>query len=1227
MSRLPRWLVLSFLLAGGMAGRAWVLESDRLMATLGFTTEPPAVADLGFSPDQPASPRVQLIPVAQSRLDLVPVVPDLVATDPPLVQQVQFIEMVPPPSSGVITGTGEPGEAVQPWGGVEHQTGPGVGYQTSFTTIRGFLPWQRDQSVFFLDLSGFLNNDVLTGGNLGGGWRYYDPSGDRLWGANLFIDLRETENHTFHQVGLGFESLGRVVDWRANVYLPVSDRQQETYSLFSNPAYLGYNLQLDRLEVGEAAMGGFDTEAGVPLSCDYGVKAYGGMYHFQVGNSPQAWGVRGRLEWRPTENLNLNLVVSNDQVFDTTVVFQGGFRFGGRASRDGAARCDTYARRVDPVERNHNIVVVDQIIFTQELACDLTTNQPIMIFHADSNAAAGGNGTFERPFNTLAGLQNGSTPNTILLGHGGSVFNSQQIALQHGQRILGDGADCRHFLTACQGVFQLPRANGNPNQPLISNSPGNAITLANINEVSGWVITKPGLNGIYGNGLTHVNLNCNTITGAANVAGGGNGIFLGNFNGFGSIRDNVASFNGVSAPGQNGNGNGILLAGTSFTGEITGNTTNNNGTGGDATVVATAPTGFKVPANATAGNGNGNGILFNVTTFRGDVTGNTANGNGTGGQAVATATVGSGDARVFNLVEAVGGAGNGSGIAINAATFQGNVTGNSASGNGKGGNATGLASATGGVDDNQTDNKVTAGAGNGSGILLNIETFKGNVAGNVANGNGVGGDYTSTATAQGGSNFTFGAARIGSAGDGNGSGIQFNGKTFQGDVSSNTASGNGIGGNATATASSSGDADAGARAGLGNGSGISFNLETFTGKVQGNIANGNGLGGNASANGQATGTGASTVPFATATAGAGNGRGIAFKVTSFQGDVTGNSANGNALGGNASAVANASGGGLVQATASATGGTGNGSGLLLSGTTITGNVTGNTANGNATGGSGSATANSLNGSGQSSASADAFAGQSNGAGIFLEGESFTGDVTGNTANSNAGISNVSSVAIATGLFNNLASTTTTTFASKGAGILSNVTTFNGNVTGNTTNGNGKGGDVNFVTNATGGAFNNQNSLIVFSFLGTPSGIGLLGSDFNGLVSSNIANANGLGAQATGGPNGGGFPPSPIQGLGVGILLRNNGTGLFDAHLTNNTLNDNGSGRGLLAFNADTGDMCILLDGNTSTPVQAGPAVNYFLLNGFFGGSFIFQDVGNNVGSIGTLGTVTTGVCP
>ena len=131
--------------------------------------------------------------------------------------------------------------------GVGHNAGSGVGYSEGFTTLEGLVPLIEDpeRSLFFADLRMMLNNQATMGANLGIGHRVFDDDLGRTLGLFAWYDFRDTGNHQFHQLTLGFETLGEYLDFRSNVYIPnVSDRQKGLDNRFGAGHQLFVDLSL-----------------------------------------------------------------------------------------------------------------------------------------------------------------------------------------------------------------------------------------------------------------------------------------------------------------------------------------------------------------------------------------------------------------------------------------------------------------------------------------------------------------------------------------------------------------------------------------------------------------------------------------------------------------------------------------------------------------------------------------------------------------------------------------------------------------------------------------------------------------------------------------------------------------------------------------------------------------------------------------------------------------------
>jgi trimeric autotransporter adhesin len=430
-------------------------------------------------------------------------------------------------------------DSVRPRYSFRSDFGDGVGYDNGYNSVEAFIPIRQTPgcSVMFLD-GRLLNYDDSRywESQLGAGQRW--RVGDAILGVNGFYNGRNSDIHWYNEAGVGVELLGRCWEARANAYIPVGpQRFLVSNNGFSDPRFAGFNILLDHSQTFESSMGGFDAEIGrqLPSWLSYvRTSAYVGFYHYDNDRVQTANGVRGRLESWIGDNVSLNLQVQNDAVFNTTVTGGIAIHWGGVSRR--ARETDPVAAKLgDRVVRDPAIVLQRKVDVTTEKAIDPTTGAPIVVEHVASYVNAGGDGSFEHPFQTLAQLQAGSAPNQILFVHGGSIFLNQSITLQPNQRFLGEGID--HTFTATQGTFLLPRATTFNTTPIITNPAGTVVTMANGTEVSGFVIT--GATGIAAPNVSGGLIDRNQISGTVNAIN----VINGNPNGSMSIEGN--SFAGV----------------------------------------------------------------------------------------------------------------------------------------------------------------------------------------------------------------------------------------------------------------------------------------------------------------------------------------------------------------------------------------------------------------------------------------------------------------------------------------------------------------------------------------------------------------------------------------------------------------------------------------------------------------------------------------------------------
>ncbi len=410
---------------------------------------------------------------------------------------------------------------------IRHLAGSGVANTDSFTSFEVLKPlwdvWSNhgDEMILFADMRGVVQNDSSFAGNFGlVGRRYFDDS-NSIWGLQFWFDVDDTHRNTFQQLGFTLEGYFAGAEFRSNVYVPVGD-QQKTYGYSptsTSPVFMGSNIAFSRNRFDEAANRGVDLEAGVPLpgglAGDRSVKVFAGYYHYESDTGPKFNGFSSRIQGEALPNLLLQLIVTNDDQFDTNVMFGASWDFGGPTRRSSDTNGSIRSRLGQFPHRNYNVVVTEQTVFDPVIASTSsggtggtggtigtgTDGTPITLLHVSSSAPAGGDGTLNAPFQTLAEAEAASSSGDIVYVHADSVFDTQSIALQSNQRLLGEIGT--YFVDTTSGTIQIPRATAGTVSPIIRNSPAGvaAVTLADGVEVSGISIENALGEAILGDGV------------------------------------------------------------------------------------------------------------------------------------------------------------------------------------------------------------------------------------------------------------------------------------------------------------------------------------------------------------------------------------------------------------------------------------------------------------------------------------------------------------------------------------------------------------------------------------------------------------------------------------------------------------------------------------------------------------------------------------------------------
>ncbi|HAB11123.1 MAG TPA: hypothetical protein DCE47_05495, partial [Planctomycetaceae bacterium] len=387
--------------------------------------------------------------------------------------------------------------------GVGHNAGSGVGYSEGFTTLEGLIPLIEDpeRSLFFADLRMLLSNQATMGANLGIGHRVFDDDLGRTLGLFAWYDFRNTGNHQFHQLTLGFETLGEHLDFRSNVYIPnVSDRQKD----LSNRFGAGHQMFVDRTEI---AMTGIDMEAGgAVLNLDrLRTRGFGGGYYFTSPESDGIWGWRARAEISLANNIDLSVSVQEDDLFGTTVNIGAIFRYlqplrrpgpgpeyppvrSFRRPGDPVAHRDVRQRLAEPVPRFRNIVVHTD----ETIALASAGGSAINMLHI--SPAGTGDGSFASPYGTIAeALADPLADSSVIYASRGGTF-TENVVLGTDTTVLSNGPTQQ--VTTQFGLQTLPLSGSSPTAlPQIVGD----VALADDSTLSGFQVTGT----VSGNGVSN----------------------------------------------------------------------------------------------------------------------------------------------------------------------------------------------------------------------------------------------------------------------------------------------------------------------------------------------------------------------------------------------------------------------------------------------------------------------------------------------------------------------------------------------------------------------------------------------------------------------------------------------------------------------------------------------------------------------------------------------------
>lgn len=285
---------------------------------------------------------------------------------------------------------------------IRHQANSGVGYRNGFTQFGAFSPiWGSPDWYIAPNVRVNLTNDAAVGFNGGLVGRFYHDDLDRIFGAHVYYDFDESDNNnSFDQVAFGVETMGEILDARANGYVPSNTDSNfiKVTGLTDQLVFFGNRLGFLGTQLSEQAMPGGDGEVGIPLSPNTPwLRGYVGGYGYQRNSGDMIGGFRTRIEGWVNSNLSLGAMVTTDNFFGTNVNFMADWRFPGFQPKQKFPQFTTRDRMLMPVQRHWRITVGESEEIGKFAADNPRDSEKYFVVWVDPNGplAGQGSGTYE----------------------------------------------------------------------------------------------------------------------------------------------------------------------------------------------------------------------------------------------------------------------------------------------------------------------------------------------------------------------------------------------------------------------------------------------------------------------------------------------------------------------------------------------------------------------------------------------------------------------------------------------------------------------------------------------------------------------------------------------------------------------------------------------------------------------------------------------------------------
>ena len=403
----------------------------------------------------------------------------------------------------------------------ETNIGDGLGFNDSFHRANVRLPYHAvpGHSVLIGDLSASIDNRGQNRYNFGAVWRNFDASRNRIFGWNGYFDLDDGRgNQQWKRLGVGFESLGKYIDFRANGYFVTgSESALLSDQLIGDLALRGNSAFRIRNQTRDNAYSGVDFETGGPLPIlgRRGINGYVGGYYLDSEYGDETVGFSSRVQALVTESVTANVNYTTDDTFGDNLWVGVSYTIPNYRERAIFQPRTVRERLADPVMRSSAIHSHIDVVNLPEAITNVAKGRAYNFVYVDPNVSGVGSGTYEDPYSSLqlAATNNNAGIDLIRIApnaddSGTNLTVNGGLALYDCQVLLSSTKDYVLF-TENNMDFVIPGESTTTGLgPLVSNptmsAGGSVIRVSNENSIVGLRIDGANSTGtVFGRGIAN----------------------------------------------------------------------------------------------------------------------------------------------------------------------------------------------------------------------------------------------------------------------------------------------------------------------------------------------------------------------------------------------------------------------------------------------------------------------------------------------------------------------------------------------------------------------------------------------------------------------------------------------------------------------------------------------------------------------------------------------------